>query len=625
MADDNISVGKTPIAISASPGMHIRVYNAGAGTLYYKGSPDVSVASHEGVLAPTQSFTYVKGVKWFVSTDLKARIFVTRVPESVDGMVARSELEELNLQVEELGLGDLVDVDTDDFEEDDVLGFDGAFYIKKPGYLWMPDPTGADDTDLLNGKLHDRPGRRLHMPPGGSYKAAGNLDELTAGHQLVGAGREAGDGGIEFSGNGTEGTPARLFDLAGLSRVRLQDIRLTLADAALHAALVRRSNAFGTSIAGSFLQGTNGVNLRAGQIGIEEDSNAGDNKLLDTFIGNFGAGLKSNSQLSYAWGCQFGTNVKGVWLSCLPDDFAAGLSLLGCTINSVATGLAGAMTHGIHVDGAANEIWLDHLWIESADQAIVVGDEVKDGPFDFRLHNSKIQGVTRTLDVVSAQNCNIENVRLSGAGGGATDLIRVNSTHATRGICRSITVGSGYTLAADVPLSAFPPTWDVDVQGANPDKIKRFASRNPIVLTEGTDTALVAGEIFWADIPGGIQNNVVVTGLEILVGSVGGTDKIILFIADREGNIVGTTSLEGTTLGTAGNLQRIALITPVSLARGAYKVGVQGNGATGKIRTLAAGFQATKKQAGEFGVIPKLTLTTLFNAGQGPYVATYGS
>lgn len=143
----------------------------------------------------------------------------------------------------------------------------------------------------------------------------------------------------------------------------------------------------------------------------------------------------------------------------------------------------------------------------------------------------------------------------------------------------------------------------------------------PLVLTSGTDTAGIAGQLWISELR--INANILITGLSFLIGSVGGTDKVIVQLYDSNGNILATSALAGATVGTAATFQRVALITPYKAGPGLYYVAVQYNGVTAKLRTVAAGDHNAGVVSQTFGTPVAIAVPTTFTAASAPYLMTY--
>lgn len=138
----------------------------------------------------------------------------------------------------------------------------------------------------------------------------------------------------------------------------------------------------------------------------------------------------------------------------------------------------------------------------------------------------------------------------------------------------------------NVPVEVFPQTrGNLPSYGAP----HGFHNWQPSVATSGTDTAFASGTLFVSSIF--IPTRKTITGVGFLVGSVGGTDKVVVQLNDANGQLLANSTLasSGTTAGTAANTQEIAFTSPFT-ARGAglYYIGVSANGATAKLRTVPA-------------------------------------
>jgi hypothetical protein len=143
----------------------------------------------------------------------------------------------------------------------------------------------------------------------------------------------------------------------------------------------------------------------------------------------------------------------------------------------------------------------------------------------------------------------------------------------------------------------------------------------PTALTSGTDTAGINGQVWISEIR--IPVNVTLTGISFLLGSVGGTDKVIVSLYDSKGNVLATSAVAGVTAGTLATFQRVAFTAPITLAPGLYYVGVQTNGTTAKLRTQAAGDHNTGVASQTFGTPVAITPPASFTAANGPIAMTY--
>lgn len=168
----------------------------------------------------------------------------------------------------------------------------------------------------------------------------------------------------------------------------------------------------------------------------------------------------------------------------------------------------------------------------------------------------------------------------------------------------AITATGGVTLASATPI--------------------HWATGGSVVLaTAGTDTACTNGARYWVSLQ--IPSNQSITGLSYLIGSVGGTDKVIVELHSTAGVLVATSALAGTTVGTAANMQGVAFTAPYSATAGRYFACVQFNGTTAKFRTypIPGSKFITGTVAGTFGTSADFTPGTTFTADVGPICYTY--
>jgi hypothetical protein len=143
-------------------------------------------------------------------------------------------------------------------------------------------------------------------------------------------------------------------------------------------------------------------------------------------------------------------------------------------------------------------------------------------------------------------------------------------------------------------------------------------------LTYGTDSTPVATEVYIAEIH--TKSNVTLTGVEYLIGSVGGTDKAIAVLYDTDGKVLANSATAGTTVGTTATWQQLAF-TSTYQAKGPqqYFIGISLNGNTARLRTIPVGPRlATAKQTGQtFGTLTTITAPTTFTADVGPVAGLY--
>jgi len=150
---------------------------------------------------------------------------------------------------------------------------------------------------------------------------------------------------------------------------------------------------------------------------------------------------------------------------------------------------------------------------------------------------------------------------------------------------------------------------------------KLFATWTPQTATSGTDKTPVAGTRFTAGVV--IPHTCDLTGISFLVGSVGGTDKVIAEMHKADGTLLATTTMAGTTVGSAAGYQRVPFTAGVVGEPGVHYISLSFNGTTARFRTIPVGELLTKSATGTFGTQATLTVPTTFTADVGPIASTY--
>lgn len=122
-----------------------------------------------------------------------------------------------------------------------------------------------------------------------------------------------------------------------------------------------------------------------------------------------------------------------------------------------------------------------------------------------------------------------------------------------------------------------------------------------------------------------------ITGVQVLIGSVGGTDNWLVELHDSTGALVATSALAGVLVGAANTWQQIAFTSTVSLVPGTYFITVQSNGTTAKLATynfpapaiVSTQFMVTGSATGSFGTSANFTPATTYTANLGPISLLY--
>jgi len=150
----------------------------------------------------------------------------------------------------------------------------------------------------------------------------------------------------------------------------------------------------------------------------------------------------------------------------------------------------------------------------------------------------------------------------------------------------------------------------------------------PVAVATGTDTAPSAGARYWVEIE--LPHNATITGLSYLVGSVGGTDSVMVNLFNSAGTLAATSkktgAAHGNIVGTAAEIQSVAFSAPYAAVAGKYFASVQFNGTTARFRTyLVPGSKyVASTAAGTYDTaVASITPGTTWTVSQGPIIATY--
>ena len=143
---------------------------------------------------------------------------------------------------------------------------------------------------------------------------------------------------------------------------------------------------------------------------------------------------------------------------------------------------------------------------------------------------------------------------------------------------------------------------------------------------------MVAGTRYYSSFHIGVP--ALLTGISILLGATGGTDKWTAELFNSDGVLVATSDFAtGITAGTAATWQQLpfgvtASEAAVQVAAGDYFISLQSNGTTAKFAAYnaptAPGGLVTGSQAGTFTTqAPISTPSTTYTANLGPIALVY--
>lgn len=152
---------------------------------------------------------------------------------------------------------------------------------------------------------------------------------------------------------------------------------------------------------------------------------------------------------------------------------------------------------------------------------------------------------------------------------------------------------------------------------------------NPVAATSGTDTTPAEKKLFVTSLF--LPVNKTIKGIGYLVGSVGGTNKVVAGLWSAAGEILAHSSetTEGATVGTAAEKQELDLTAEYKATGPAvYFIGVTMNGNTARLRSIPKNTAGANTFSEEItittkNVLAKITAPTAFTADRGPVAWVY--
>jgi len=228
----------------------------------------------------------------------------------------------------------------------------------------------------------------------------------------------------------------------------------------------------------------------------------------------------------------------------------------------------------------------------------------------------KITGGTTTGTVAVACISDGANVALTVNGKG-TGTIGIGS----------VSTGAVTITPATTVTGALTLTGGIAKAGGTNFSVKPYniGTWQVVAATGGTDSACTNGDAYCGSIQ--VPGNCTITGISYLVGSVGGTDKVVVSLHDATGALLANSALAGATVGTAAQVQAVALTAPyAAVGPATYFVALTFNGTTAKFRTVPAYCQAGvmgNSVTQTFGTAATFTAPTTFTADKVPVAFVY--
>lgn len=202
----------------------------------------------------------------------------------------------------------------------------------------------------------------------------------------------------------------------------------------------------------------------------------------------------------------------------------------------------------------------------------------------------------------------------------------------------AVTVGNSVTVEQIVwIISASQSKVSVEHQtvstpsggNASPSAVPGFYTWQPVAATSGTDTTPAEKKLFVSSIF--LPVNKTIKGIGYLVGSVGGTNKVVAGLFSPTGVLLAHSSetTEGATVGTAAEIQELDLTaTYKATGPGVYFIGITMNGNTARLRTIpkntaGANLFSSEVTLAAKNVLANITAPSAIAADKGPIAWVY--
>ncbi len=140
----------------------------------------------------------------------------------------------------------------------------------------------------------------------------------------------------------------------------------------------------------------------------------------------------------------------------------------------------------------------------------------------------------------------------------------------------------------------------------------------------GLSKTMVAGSIYYSSVT--IGNPATLTGISVKVGATGGTDTWIVGLYSPTGALLASSTLSGTTAGTAATWQQLAFTATYTVTQGGvYFVALQSSGTTATFESVNAPTSTilTGSKTGAAGTLTSITPPTTYTANLGPKALVY--
>lgn len=308
--------------------------------------------------------------------------------------------------------------------------------------------------------------------------------------------------------------------------------------------------------------------------------------------------------------------------------------LMAASVNPTITTLSGTITAGQTQLVLASGTGVTAASGSVINTYLIIDDELIGVQTANPSTSTTVWRVTRGLKGTQAtSHVTAANVLIVAPGAVFDNFTRGSCTASTQPYWPRIVISSGmrgtkaiyYEHCSDDNFIEAKPLGDVGLGGGLPVQLCTIPIGSVAYGSLGTSTTQVAGTTFYGSIF--VPSTQKWTGLKVLQNGTVGTDKFIGQLWDADGNKLLNSATAGVTTSGANTFLSLAFTAAAIIPGPArYFVGVQGNGSTDGLRTVATATfidGVASSDTGTFATLENITVPTTLTADKWPIMCLY--
>lgn len=178
------------------------------------------------------------------------------------------------------------------------------------------------------------------------------------------------------------------------------------------------------------------------------------------------------------------------------------------------------------------------------------------------------------------------------------------------------------------------------VNGTQPQQVELTLAKLALIISQlsnGLSKTMVAGSIYYSQFNVGatlanppssagtqsLENNLLITGVNVSVGGTGGTDSWYVALYNSAGVLLASSA--AFTTQTANTILQIPFSATVLINSGVFYIGLQSNATTATFKSINSPIWpfVTGSQTGVAGTLAAITPPTTYTANLGPQATLY--